>query len=188
MMKRIAVCLTALVVFASSLPGYAADKLTDNADLSSYIEKCEQFGTYEELAEALLCAACISYGESPEQCVTELQEKGFTFESAISTELSYNADLFDVAYDADGTARTPMMQEVALIFSSQVTLYLRTEDQMIAVEPANDVAGIQDADIWMPVEDVTDGNIIAAHLQFFDEDAQEWITWNFMSPDDYKEG
>lgn len=187
MKKRILISFIIMAFLMSFLPVHAVEKITDNADLSSYIAACKQFGTYEEVAEALLCAACIPYGESPEQCVAVLQDKGFEFQFTISTELPYNVTPFDVTYSADGKAELPMMKEVAIVFSPAITLYLRTEAQMISLVPANDVTGIQDGNVWMPNEDIDGGKIVGAHLQFFDETSQEWITWTFMSPENYKE-
>ena len=187
MKNRLLISFIIMLVLMSFLPSYAVEKITDKADLSNYIADCEQFGTYEEVAEALLCAACIPYGESPEQCVAVLQDKGFEFQYTISTELPYNVTSFDVTYSTDGGAELPMIREVAVVFSPAITLYMRTEAQMISLVPANDEAGIQDGNIWMPNEDMHEGKIVGAHLQFFDESSQEWITWTFMSPENYKE-
>lgn len=172
---------------SSSVSTYTVEKITDDQDLSGTIESCKQFGSYEEIAEALLCAACIPYGESPEQCVLELQNRGFEFEYAIGTELPYNVTTFDVTYDAQGNAELPMMKEVALYFSPTVTLYMRTEAQMVDLKPANDVAGMQNVTMWMPDGDVTEADIISAHLQCFDENTQKWITWTLTSSERYKE-
>ena len=186
-MKRIIILLIASIVCLGHM-AYAAPMITDHDDLSSYIDGCEKFESYEGLAEALLCAACIPYGESPEDCVALLQEKGFDFEYKIGVNLPYSVDPFeDMTYSADGTPRFPMMREAHMVFSPTVSLFLRTESQMIALKTTADDPNAQRDDLWTPAEPVTGGKVMAAHLQFFDEEAQAWITWTLTSHDIYKE-
>ena len=186
MRKVIILLIVSVICFGCGAS--ATSLITDYDDLSSYIDRCERFESYEEIAEALLCAACIPYGESPEDCVALLLEKGFDFEYKIGVDMAHDIDLFDdVIYSADGTPSLPMMRQVELVFSPVVSLFLRTESQMIALKTTADDPNAQRDDLWTPAEPVTGGKVMAAHLQFFDEEAQAWITWTLTSDDIYKE-
>ena len=187
-MKKGIVLLLIVSIVCFAYGASAVSRVTDYDDLTSYIDRCERFEAYEAIAEALLCAACIPYGESPEDCVALLQDKGFDFEYKIGVDMAHDIDLFDdVVYSADGTPSLPIMRQVELVFSPVVSLFLRTESQMIALKTTVDNPDVQRADLWTPAEPVTGGKIMAAHLQFFDKEAQAWITWTLTSDDIYKE-
>ena len=192
MKRRIWICIIAALVLAVGLPAGAVEKLTDHADMRGYIADCAQFGQYDALAEALLCAASIPYGASPEDCVAELQGKGFDFEYEIYATLP-NDVREQIGTWIDGDAgQIPVMREAALVFSPTVALYLRTESTMVDLIPADEDfadAGVnvtEDMALWKPAGAPTEGSVIAAHLQCFDEASQAWITWTFASADVYK--
>ena len=69
MKKRIAICLLCVMLFSN---GFAEDKLTDRADLNNAISACNQFDNYADIAQALLCAAAIPYGETLEESIQML--------------------------------------------------------------------------------------------------------------------
>ena len=185
-------CIAAWEQLISEISTDAEEKENNHVDVSDRIAACEQFGSYKEIAEALFCAACIPYGKSPEDCVAKLQSAGFNFEYEIYPALPNDVSTFDVTYNMDGTPELSMMREVSLTFSPTVALYLRTKSTPIALASAAEeyadrgVAVTEDMEFWKLAEDLPEGKIIAAHLQYFDENTQEWITWTFMSPDKYK--
>ena len=157
----------------------------DNQNLSNYIAVCRRFGTYGKLAEALLCAACIPYGRTPEQCVAELRLKGFEFEHNIYMTLPDGVSTFDMTAADDGTMQLLMLQEVCLTFSSNVALYLCTEAMPTAFEPMEN-ADSPDASMW-ELAKTPSGSIVCAHLEFLDERTREWLTWDFTSPENYRD-
>ena len=172
--------------YASLLDNILAPEMArDNERMTNYIAACRRFGGYGKLAEAILCAACIPYGRSPEQCVAELQRKGFKFEHEIYGALPDGVSLFEVSYADDGTAQLLMMREVCMRFSSSVSLYLRTASEPVDMLPM-ELPDMPDVPMWTPAEELTGGAIAAAHLQFFDEQTQEWLTWDFTSPESYQ--
>ena len=63
MKRRMWICVI-VVLLAIALPAGAVEKLTDQADLRASIADCAQFGQYDALAEALLCAASIPYAQA----------------------------------------------------------------------------------------------------------------------------
>ena len=191
MKRRMWICVI-VVLLAIALPEGAVEKLTDQADLRASIADCAQFGQYDALAEALLCAASIPYGASLEDCVAELQGKGFDFECEIYAALPNDVREQIETWIDDDAGQIPMMREAALVFSPTVALYLRTESTMVDLIPADEDfadAGMnvtEDMALWKPAGAPTEGSVIAAHLQCFDEASQAWITWTFASADVYK--
>ena len=192
MKRRMWICVIAVLTLAIALPACAEAKLTDQADLRASIADCAQFGQYDALAEALLCAASIPYGAGLEDCVAELQGKGFDFEYEIYAALP-NDVREQIGSWIDGDAgQIPVMREAALVFSPTVALYLRTESSMVDLIPADGDfadAGVnvtEDMALWKPDGEPTEGSVIAAHLQCFDEASQTWITWTFAPSDVYR--
>ena len=183
-MKRTAlIVLIAILILALNASAMAVEKVTDHADLSSYIADCAQFGSYQTMVEALLCAASIPYGKLPEACVAELQRKGFEFEYEIFCDYPQDYDVFNVDPDKP---ELPMMWIAVIHFSPTITLFLRTESEMVPlVSAADDVGMGSGANIWKPVRKPAPGGIMYAHLQFPDPDSQEWISWTFTSRDKF---
>lgn len=172
--------------FASLLDNvFDPEMACDNERMTNYIAACKRFGAYGKLAEALLCAACIPYGQSPERCAAELQRKGFEFEYEIYGTLPDGVSLFDATYADDGTAQLRMMRELCMTFSPSVSLYLRTASEPVDMIPM-ELSDAPDIPMWTPAEALTGGKIVAAHLQFFNEQTQEWLTWDFTSPESYR--
>ena len=178
------------VVFASAFNACAVKKASDNADMFYYIQECDAYGEKRALAQALLCAACIPYGSSPEDCVAELKEKGFEFEYEIHTAIPGSVpELLDDYCKEDGSVELPMRRQVSMVFSPNVEMFMKTESIPMPVdsEATSAAEGSQILKIWAGGEDLPagQGEIIGAHVRYFDEQTEEWITWTFVSPDYY---
>ena len=177
-----AMCILCCIVLALGTVAFAEGRIVDYTDLSDYTALCEQFGSYSELGKAFLCAACIPYGATPEECVEELKNKGFEFEYHIYADMPVGATTADFVYSDDGTVEVYLMRELEMVFSPGVILCARTEASLV---PVKEMEGYPKDGLWTPDGEPPTGQIVSAHLEFIDEETQEYVTWTFAPHEEY---